>query len=121
MVIQNVSGAAIAGPYTMPIFPTSSGDQMCAPITTSTPSITPASIISSAPPGYSSSACWKSKRTSPGNCSRDPESTFAVASSIAVCASCPQACITPARCDANSKSFSSWIGRASMSARIAST
>ena len=43
----------------------------------------------------------------------------AAPSSIAVCPSCPQACIAPGRSDANSTPLSSSIGSASMSARSA--
>ena len=43
----------------------------------------------------------------------------AAPSSIAVCPSCPQACIAPGRSEANSTPLSSWIGSASMSARSA--
>ena len=85
----------------------------------STPSITPAAIMSRAPPGASSSACWKMNRTSPSN-SR-PLSSRAAPSSIAVCPSCPHACIAPGRSDANSTPLSSSIGSASMSARSATT
>jgi hypothetical protein len=38
---------------------------------------------------------------------------------MAVCPSCPQACIAPGFREAKSKSFSSWMGSASMSARMA--
>src|SRR4051794_4566373 len=84
----------------------------------STPSITPASTISRAPPGASSSACWKMNRSSPPGSSA-PTSCAAAPSSIAVCPSCPHACIAPGRSEANSTPLSSSIGSASMSARNA--
>src|SRR5438132_55405 len=83
--------------------------------------MTPASTSWRAPPGGFSSACWNRKRISPPSSSRRPASSFAAPSSIAVCPSCPQACITPGRVEANSRPDSSWIGSASMSARSAST
>jgi hypothetical protein len=55
---------------------------------------------------FSSARCATSKR--------------AAASSIAVCPSCPQACITPSLSEAKSTPLSSWMERASMSARRAS-
>jgi hypothetical protein len=47
-------------------------------------------------------------------------SRSATASPIATCASCPQACITPAWVETKSCVHSSWIGSASMSARSSS-
>ena len=74
-----------------------------------------------------SSAGWKMNTTVPGRSSFKPASTSAVAMSMAVCASCPQACMTPtsfppswalAREAKGSPSGSS-TGSASMSARRA--
>src|SRR3954451_3486006 len=84
----------------------------------STPSMTPAATMSRAPPGASSSACWKMNRSAPPGSSA-PASRDAAPSSIAVCPSCPHACIAPGRSDANATPLSSWIGSASMSARSA--
>jgi hypothetical protein len=93
---------------------------------------TPSCSISGAPPcspaGAPSSAGWNRNITSPDSSCRMPASTVARPSSMAVCASWPQACITPvdlprySPCafEANGRSTSSVTGRASMSARIAS-
>src|SRR5512144_248456 len=89
----------------MPTRPAGIGTQTCAPTTPSTPSMTPARTISAAPPGVSSSACWNRNRTSPGSCSRPRVSSRAVQSSIAMCASCPHACMTPGRREATSTAF----------------
>ena len=53
----------------------------------------PAAIASIAPPGISSSAAWKISRTPTGS-SGTEASASAVPSRIAVCASCPHACVT---------------------------
>ena len=92
----------------------------------------PASIIAWAPdgsPGIPSSFGWNRKTTVPGSRSLRPASTFATPSSIAVCMSWPQACITPTSCplyvartvDLNGRSTCSVTGSASMSARSATT
>ena len=79
----------------------------------------PAATISFAPPGCTSSACWKISFTEPLNSSRMPHSTFATPSRQAVCMSCPQACMTLGVSLAKGRPVSSGIGSASMSARRA--
>ena len=70
-------------------------------------SSTPSRIISEAPPGFFSSPGWKRSTTVPGrSCSTD-FSARAVASRIAVCTSCPQACMTPGRSEAKGSPVSS--------------
>jgi hypothetical protein len=59
-------------------------------------------------------------RASPLSSSARPVSSAAAPSSMAVWPSCPHACMTPSRSDANSTPLSSWMGSASMSARSAS-
>src|SRR3954451_23590104 len=82
----------------------------------------PAATRSRAPPGASSSAGWKRKRSSPpGRRSRASASTFAAPSSMAVWPSWPQACMTPGFSDAKSTPLASSIGRGSMSALSATT
>ena len=74
--------------------------------------------MSIAPPGCISSAGWKISRTRPGR-SGAAASASPAPSSIAVCASCPQACMTPSTVDANGRPVSSCSGSASRSARRA--
>ena len=74
--------------------------------------------MSSAPPGWISSAGWKISRTRPGS-DGAVASARPAPSSIAVCASCPQACMTFGTVDANGRPVASCSGRASMSARSA--
>ena len=96
--------------------------------------MTPFLTISSAPAGCSasgtpSSAGWKMNLTVPGRRSRICVSIRAVASRIAMCVSCPHACITPTSCPsccavallANGRSVSSRTGSPSMSARNPTT
>lgn len=88
------------------------------PYTRSTPSIAPAAIMGSAPPTVSS-AGWNSRRTVPDRLSRISQSSRAAPSSMAACASCPQACIMPGCSEAKGRPVSSWMGSASISARRA--
>src|SRR3990172_8822499 len=91
-------------------------------------SSTPSVIISCAPL-TDSSAGWKMNLTVPGSRSRIPASTSAVPNRMATWLSWPQACMTPTSCpwywvrtvDLKGKSTSSVTGRASMSARSATT
>src|SRR5262245_42220625 len=55
--------------------------------------------------------------TLPASSARRAASSRAAPTSMAVCASCPQACITPAVREANGRPVSSGMGSASMSAR----
>ncbi len=71
-----------------------------------------------APPGCTSSAGWKISRTRPGSAGAAASASPAP-SSIAVCASCPQACITPFTVEAKGSPVSSCMGSASRSARSA--
>ena len=85
----------IAKPGDTLTLPASNVDQRWQPSTASTPSRTPLATISRAPPGGSSSACWKTKRISPASSSRCSARPRATASSTAVCPSWPQACMAP--------------------------
>ena len=81
-------------------------------------SSTPACTMAN-PPAPPSSAGWNKSFTVPGSvCSRSLRMRAAV-SSIAVCASCPHACIFPVDPLLNGDSISSQMGSASMSARRA--
>ena len=113
------SEAAIAGPAHAASCPTGSGVHRWQPTTRSTPSSAPARTSSIAPPGGRSSAGWKRNRSSPLSSPARAASSCAAPSSIAVWPSCPQACMTPSRSEANSTPLSSWIGSASMSERSA--
>ncbi len=66
-----------------------------------------------------SSQGWNRNLTRPGSFSFD--NNKAAPSAIAVCESCPQACMAPGICEAYSYSFCSRMGSASMSARMATT
>ncbi len=108
---------------------------MCRPKMASTfglarqPSATMSLAPPSSPMGGISSAGWKTKTTVPGISARMPARTSATPMSIAVCASWPHACITPHSWSfhcavtllAKGTSTSSRTGRASMSARSATT
>ena len=106
------------GPTRVPILPTSSRGSQCSAKIRSTPSIAPSATTSIAPPGCTSSAGWKISRTRPGSPGADASASPAP-SSIAVCASCPQACMTPWTVEAKGRPVSSVSGSASMSARNA--
>ena len=99
--------------------PLGSPSQTCSPSAASTPSSTPASIIPIAPPSPSS-AGWNMYFTVPRHWSRERASRSATARPMATCASCPQACITPAVPETKSWPHSSVMGSASMSARSSS-
>ena len=78
------SDAEVMGPIRVPTFPASRrGSQWTAKIR-STPAITPWSITSSAPPGMTSSAGWKSRRTPVGSRSAIPARTSPAPSTTAV-------------------------------------
>ena len=88
------------GAQTRPGRSASRGSQCSAKIR-STSLSTPPSMASSAPPGTDSSAGWKISRTRPGSRSwRRSASASAAPSTIAVCASWPQAWQTPGTVDA---------------------
>ncbi len=91
------------------------------PYTSCTPylSIMPSSTIS-LPPPPPSSAGWNITTTVPSKL-RVSARYFAAPSSIAVCPSCPQACIFPSTLDECATPLVSNIGKASISARIAIT
>lgn len=96
IVSSSMSGAAMNAPGFTATTPAGSWLFRCRPVTTSTPSISGVCMTSSsAPPGPISSACWKIMRISPGTLSGVADSSCATPSRIAVCPSCPQACITP--------------------------
>ena len=109
----------MAGPLHTPTRPVGRRVHRWTPKIASTPSRQPSSIIDVAPPGVCSSACWKRRTISPLTSSRLPCRISANPSSIVVCPSCPQACMTSGTWDLYGTSFSSWIGRASISARNA--
>ena len=93
----------------------------------------PSSSIRRAPPtspfGRLSSTGWNSSATAPRHSARAAASTSAAAIRMATWQSCPQACITPTSSPpqrvrarlAKGRSTSSVTGRASMSARSATT
>ena len=69
-----MSDAAVIGPLRRPTWPTSSvGSQCSASASAARLAPGPASITSSAPPGMTSSAGWKTSRTRPGSPSRRRE------------------------------------------------
>ena len=78
-------------------------------------SITPSCTISRPPPPPSS-AGWKITTAVPSKL-RVSARYWAAPSSIAVCPSCPQACILPGTVEAKGSPVASVIGSASMSAR----
>ena len=84
----------------------------------STPSSAPCSSMTLAP-SHCSSAGWKRRRTVPRSSFLCFCRTWAAPMSMAAWASCPQACITPGRREEKGSPVSSWMGRASMSARRA--
>ena len=79
-------------------------------------SSTPSSSILPAPSNPSSPG-WNMKTTSPARCSRCRASSRAAPASIAVCRSCPHACIAPGSSLVKSSPVSSCTGRPSMSPR----
>lgn len=119
------SAAAISGPLLYPIPPASTPVQklpVWSPIKASTLgfSITPSSIIASAPAAVSSEG-WKISLTAPFSALRWSVRILAAPRSIEVWASCPQACMRPLTVEAKGRPVSSWTGRASISALIPST
>ena len=104
-----------------PIFPYSIGIKQpsWSPITASTFgfSIQPSSIIGKAPPGVSSPG-WKNILTVPLSLSLFSFNIIQAPSAIAVCPSCPQACIFPF-VEAKESPVFSTTGSASLSALIA--
>src|SRR5829696_6200145 len=68
------------------------------------------------PTGGASSAGWNKRSTRPGSSSLISSSNHPAPTSIAVWASCPQACITPSTFETKECSFSSCMGNASRSA-----
>ncbi|MNQ14469.1 hypothetical protein D3C85_274200 [compost metagenome] len=110
--------AAIAGPVTQPTCPAPTPGQLCRPKTASHGKRVnrPSSIIFFAP-APSSSAGWKIRCSVPRKLPASARKR-AAASRIAVWPSWPQACITPAFSLAYGRPVASWIGSASMSARM---
>ena len=117
------SAAPVSGPSRSPIRPTSRLGSQCRPKTWSTSRSAPAASRCSAPPGMTSSAGWKSRRTRPG--SRPRADTSARASPAptrpAVCTSWPQAWATPGTVLFHGSETRSSIGSASRSARSATS
>ncbi len=74
-----------------------------------------------APPAPLSSAGWNMKITLPARSACRADSSRAAPVSIAVCRSCPQACMTPSVRDANGSPVASVTGSASMSPRSSTT
>ena len=117
-VISIESAAEVIGPGMIATRPTDSRGSQCSAKIRDTPSSAPAAIASIAPPGINSSAAWKISRTPTGS-SGAAASADAAPSSIAVWASCPQACATFGTVEAYGAPVRSAIGSASMSARNA--
>src|SRR5215210_5569899 len=112
-------GGTVIGPRRTPTCPAgSSGHTCCAKMTRGRCSLnTPSRIIRRAPPaGEASSAGWNRRSTRPGISSLTSSSNHPAPTSIAVWASCPQACIIPSTFETKEWSFSSCMGNASMSA-----
>ena len=116
--ISTTSQAEVIGPVRVPSLPTSSRGSQCRAKIRSTPSTAPSATMSIAPPGCTSSAGWKISRTRPGSAGA-LASARPAPSTIAVWASCPQACMTFGTVEANGSPVASCSGRASMSARSA--
>src|SRR5579885_1505467 len=115
------SALANVAPARTPTCPTGRLLMRCRAITASTSGFlrAPSSIMGCAPP-IRSSAGWKRNFTLPCSASRCCARMSATVRPMATWPSWPQACILPGTCDLKGRSFSSWTGRASMSARIAS-
>ncbi|MNV21528.1 hypothetical protein D3C71_1124660 [compost metagenome] len=100
-LIPNRSEAAINGPPRTAICPAGTLENTCSPNTASglNSANSPSLSINAAPPssggGAPSSEGWKINITSPGRLACIFTSASATPSSVAVCASWPQACITP--------------------------
>lgn len=93
-MISIESAAEVIGPAVMATRPTARRGSQCRAKIRDTPVSAPAAMASSAPPGINSSAAWKVSRTPTGSSGTDA-SAVAAPSTIAVCASCPQAWATP--------------------------
>src|SRR4051812_16813521 len=93
----------------------------CRPKMRETPSSAPASMAIRAPPGMISSAGWKISRTRPGSRSATPARARPAPSRAAACTSWPHACATPWTVLAQGSSVWSSTGRASRSARSATS
>ncbi len=78
---------------------------------------TPSSIIALAP-RQPSSPGWKMKTTVPLRSCRCRDSSQAAPRAMAIWPSWPQACILPGYLEIKAWVFSSWMGRASISARM---
>ena len=115
------SAAPVSGPSRRPTRPTSRLGSQCSPKTWSTPRSAPAASRCSAPPGMTSSAGWKSRRTRPGSSPRAKTSDRArpAPTRPAVWTSWPQACATPGTVLFHGSVSRSSTGRASRSARRA--
>ncbi len=116
---SSMSQAEVIGPTRVPTWPTSRRGSQCSAKMRSTSSRPFAAMTSSAPPGWTSSAGWKTSRTRPGSRSATEASARPAPSSTEVCASCPHMCATPGTCETHGTSVCSCSGRASMSARSA--
>ena len=117
-MISIESAAEVIGPAVMATRPTARRGSQCRAKIRDTPVSAPAAMASSAPPGISSSAAWKISRTPTGSSGTDA-SAVAAPSTIAVCASCPQAWATPGSVEEYGAPVRSVIGSASISARSA--
>ena len=119
-VMRMVKSSVLAqtAPGTAIIWPTGRVGSLCAPNTMShgKRSNSPSCTITSPPPPFSS-AGWKMKCTAPSKL-RVSARYRAAPSSMVVCPSWPQPCITPGVCERWGKSLPSGIGSASMSARM---
>mmetsp|Transcript_16384 Transcript_16384/g.50894 ORF Transcript_16384/g.50894 Transcript_16384/m.50894 type:complete len:347 (+) Transcript_16384:215-1255(+) len=118
MVATNLPLAAAMGPPRLATTPVGSPDHVCTIAAALAPSAAPSEIIRAAPAPPSSAGCQTS-RTVPRNCPASARSLriLAAPSSMAECASCPQACILPAISLLKGTSTSSRTGRPSRSAR----
>ena len=72
-------------------------------------------------PAWPSSPGWNMKITVPGRSACRAQSSRAAPASMAVCRSCPQACITPGTVEAYGSPVASVTGSASMSPRSSTT
>ena len=115
-VTSNLSAAAITDPLWTATLPSLIPGQLCIPQTLSIGNCwnKPSSIMASPPPPPSS-AGWNIKYTVPSK-SFFEDNNFAAPSNMAVWPSWPHACIRPSNFDLWEKSFSSVIGKASISA-----
>ncbi len=89
------------------------------PSAMSKPSAAPSAIMAAAPDSVSS-AGWNTSTTRPASSGAASRNTSATPSRVAVWMSWPQACILPSASLAKGRPVRSWMGSASMSARMAS-